>query len=81
MPDKYNFDNLTNRGALTFRCIECGWPDIPRSMSEEERSKHFAKHEQLRRSHSANAKRERMAQARIARAIKKIENERAYDSD
>lgn len=69
MPDRWGFDHLVWRMSLTHRCVECGWPEEPRILTEAEREKHFAAHQQELRS---KVKRQQRANAKKAREAKRL---------
>jgi hypothetical protein len=71
MPDKYGFDHLVWWGAVSHRCIECGWPEESLNLSEREREKHHQTHASQRSKAIDKQRKEQMAHAREALSLKR----------
>lgn len=77
MPDKQGFDNLPRWGVIHYRCVECGWPEEAKPMSERERMRHHRSHTRAREREIEKARLAALAKARKARR-RSLSEGRAY---
>ena len=74
MPDKYRFDHLPWMGNIEHRCIDCGWPEEPKRLSEKERQSHYEKHQREYRKDVERRQAEALRKARRTKAQIQREN-------
>jgi hypothetical protein len=74
MPDQYMFDHLPSWGVVQHRCVVCGWPQLPTTLTEKERRKHFEEHEKKRKKEAERRQKEGLRKARQAKAQAQKEN-------
>jgi hypothetical protein len=69
VPDKQGFDNLPRWGVIHYRCVECGWPEEAKPMSQRQRERHHRVHIRAREREIAKARKASLAKARKARNL------------